>query len=229
MNVYAVADLPGFAGGAWPRLICAVLLSVLLHLIILGVPVNPTGGVPQVVSTLQARLEPAPTDEGDSIAPPEEAGAIPPAPQTPEAEKPVQAKPQPEPAPKPVEKPAARAASSPSGGVEVPLIRDPVYYPARQLDVYPQPVVMIQPKCPDNAIAQRVNGRVQLLLLIDEFGVVNDASVADAQPAGYFEEPALLAFRAARFVPAQKQGNHVKSRVVLRVNFLCSDSEASAR
>ena len=33
----------------------------------------------------------------------------------------------------------------------------------------------------------------------------------------------------ARFVPAQKQGRHVKSRVLLRVNFLCSDSEAAAR
>ena len=109
------------------------------------------------------------------------------------------------------------------------MIRDPVYYPARQLDVYPQPVVMIQPKCPDNAVMQRINGRVQLLLLIDEFGVVNEASIVDAQPAGIFDDATLQGFRIARFVPAQKQGHQVKSRVVLRVNFLCSETEAAAR
>ena len=39
----------------------------------------------------------------------------------------------------------------------------------------------------------------------------------------------LVHAQAARFVPAQKQGNHVKSRVLLRVNFLCGDTEAPAR
>ena len=81
----------------------------------------------------------------------------------------------------------------------------------------------------DAAVAQRINGRVQLLLLIDEFGIVNEASVAEAQPAGIFDDAATQAFRVARFVPAQKQGNHVKSRVLLRVNFLCGDTEAPAR
>ena len=87
--------------------------------------------------------------------------------------------------------------------------------------------MMIQLKFPDSAVAQRINGRVQLLLLIDEFGVVNEASVVEAQPAGIFEDATLQGFRVARFVPAQKLGHHVKSRVVLRVNFLCSDTEAA--
>jgi protein TonB len=204
----------------------ACVLSGMLHLIILAVPVNPTGGMPNVISTIQARLEPAMTDDGAATL-----SQVDPVPENPQpqiaetAEKPVPVKAQPEAAPKP----ASKAPSSPGGGIEVPLIRDPTYYPARQLDVYPQPVVMIQPKCPDAAVAQRINGRVQLLLLIDEFGVVNEASVADAQPAGIFDDAAAQAFRVARFVPAQKQGNHVKSRVVLRVNFLCGDTEAAVR
>jgi protein TonB len=206
-------------------LLTACVLSAMLHLILLGVPVNPTGGVPNIVSTIQARLEPAATDDVAAIALQEEVQPVKPEPQVADgAEKPVANKLQ----PVPESKPAAAPASSPGSGVELPLIRDPTYYPARQLDVYPQPVVMIQPKCPDAAVAQRINGRVQLLLLIDEFGVVNDASIIDAQPAGVFDDATLLGFRVARFVPAQKQGNHVKSRVVLRVNFLCGDTEAAA-
>src|SRR3954469_23699964 len=44
---------------AWMRLIKAVALSFLLHLALLvGLPVNPTGGDPQRISTITARLEP---------------------------------------------------------------------------------------------------------------------------------------------------------------------------
>ena len=45
---------------AWSRLLKAGAVSFLLHAVLLvGLPVNPTGGVPQVVSTITARLEPA--------------------------------------------------------------------------------------------------------------------------------------------------------------------------
>lgn len=225
----AVAVLPDNGeADARPRLLLACILSAMLHLLMLGVPVNPTGGMPQAVSTIQARLEPALTFDGDSVPAQAEPVAPLPAPQTANAEKPVAESP-PKAASKPAEQPAAKAPSSPASGIELPLIRDPTYYPARQLDVYPQPVVMIQPKCPDAAIAQKINGRVQLLVLIDEFGVVNEASVVEAQPAGTFDAAAVQAFRLARFVPALKQGNHVKSRVMLRVNFLCGDTEAPVR
>jgi protein TonB len=212
--------------GAWPRLILACVLSAMLHLTVLIVPVNPTGGEPNAISTIQARLEPAAGEESVAATSEPEPVAEKPAARTADGgEKPPAVTPQPE----PPQKPATKPASSPAAGVEVPLIRDPTYYPARQLDVYPQPVAIIQPKCPDAAVAQRINGRVQLLLLIDEFGVVNEASIVDAQPAGVFEDATVQGFRIARFIPAQKQGNHVKSRVVLRVNFLCGDAEAAAR
>lgn len=214
-------------GGARPRLLLACILSALLHVMILGVPVNPTGGVTQVVSTIQARLEPVVKADGESA--PDEPVATAVSTHNPNIDKSVAPEVQPKPTPKPVEQPGVKAPSSPSPGVEVPMIRDPVYYPVRQLDVYPQPIAMIQPKCPEGAVAQKINGRVQLLVLIDEFGVVNEASVAEAQPGGIFDDAAIQAFRIARFIPAQKQGNHVKSRVLLRVNFLCGDTEAPAR
>ncbi len=226
MTAYAIAMPEAPGQRAWLRLLMACALSVLLHLLVLGVPVNPTGGTPNVVSTIQARLEPAP-DEPATEAAIEPLPETAPAPLAPRidaaADKPAPAK---TPAPP---KPSAKPASSPASGVELPLIRDPVYYPARQLDVYPQPVVMIQPKCPEQAVAERINGRVQLLLLIDEFGVVNEASIVEAQPEGMFEDATLQGFRAARFLPAQKQGNKVKSRVILRVNFICNENEAAAR
>ena len=52
---------------ARPRLLLACILSAMLHLLVLGVPVNPTGGMLQAVSTIQARLEPALTSDGDSV------------------------------------------------------------------------------------------------------------------------------------------------------------------
>ena len=213
--------------GAWPRLLLACILSALLHLMVLGVPVNPTGGETQVISTIQARLEPAVNFEGDAAPMPDDSVSPTVAPQSSNIDKPLTPEPQPKSTPKPVEQPMAKAPASPSTGIEVPLIRDPVYYPVRQLDVYPQPIAMIQPKCPEGAVAQKLNGRVQLLVLIDEFGVVNEASIAEAQPVGVFDDAAVQAFRMARFRPAQKQGNHVKSRVLLRVNFLCGDTEAA--
>lgn len=206
------------------RLIAACLLSLLLHLLVLAVPVNPTGGEPGVVSLIQARLELAEDTQAPAEAAPAAGASAPPAPPAdPAAERREVAPAEPAAPAKPAPPPPA-----PGSGVEVPLIRDPVYYPARQLDVYPQPVALIQPKCPEAALARRLNGRVQLLLLIDEFGVVNEASVAEAQPEGVFDDVTVQSFRQARFVPAQKQGRHVKSRVLLRVNYLCGEREPAA-
>ena len=215
------------SGAAWQRLLLACLFSALLHLVLIGIPVNPTGGVPNVISTIQARLEPAANEDASAVAAVEANTANDAA--SPLAENAKAAVEPKRPETRPAEKTAAPPMPSPGAGIEVPVIRDPTYYPARQLDVYPQPVAMIQPKCPEPAVAQRINGRVQLLVLIDEFGVVNEASVTEAQPPGMFDDAAVQSFRAARFVPAQKQGNHVKSRVLLRVNFLCGDTEAPAR
>ena len=208
----------------WPRLLVACTLSLLLHLaLLLGIPVYPTAGVPQVVSAIHARLAPA----ADSEPQPPEATPTP-------AEKPgatVHEDTRPKPAatkakPKRESRRAATApASAPIAGIELPLSRDPTYYPAIQLDVYPQPLAPIKLNYPDRAAVQRLDGNLLLLLLIDEFGAVNDASVVEARPEGYFEEAALSVFRALRFSPAQKQGHPVKSQVLLQVRYGYGDSE----
>jgi periplasmic protein TonB len=223
-----LAAIPDFAlKQDWSRLLVACLLSLLLHLaLLLGIPVNPTGGSPNTVATIYARLEPAADSkpaQDAAQAPTEKTGAA------------ANENAQPEPAatkvePKRESKPAATGLpSSPSGGVELPLTPDPTYYPAKQLDVYPHPLTPIKLNYPDSAAAQRIDGRLLLLLLIDESGVVNEASVVEAQPEGYFEAAALSVLRATRFFPAQKQGYPVKSRVLLQVNYLYGDSEGTVR
>ncbi|MEO8440984.1 MAG: TonB family protein [Betaproteobacteria bacterium] len=212
---------------AWMRLIKAAVLSFLLHFALLvGIPVNPTGGVPQMVSTITARLEPASADPEPMT---ESVAVVPEAPPAPSADKPrkapdVTTESKPEPV-RAIEQPA----SSPASGIEVPFIRDPTYYPAKQLDVYPQPLGQIRLDYPESAASAKVDGRLLVLLLIDEFGVVNDASVVESQPEGYFEDAALAVFRAARFSPAQKQGRAVKSRVLLQVKYLYGQSAGALR
>jgi len=212
----------------WSRLLVACTLSLLLHLaLLLGIPVYPTGGVPQVVHPIYARLEPAANSEPQprevTLTPAEKTGV------------PVRADTRPASAatkaePKRVSRQAAtEPAPAPIAGIGLPSSRDPTYYQAKQLDVYPQPLEPIKLNYPDRAAAQRLDGNLLLLLLIDEFGIVNDASVVEARPEGYFEEAALSVFRAMRFSPAQKQGHPVKSRVLLQVRYGYGDSERAVR
>ena len=64
-----------------------------------------------------------------------------------------------------------------------------------------------------------MSGRVTLLLLIDELGSVVEASVVEADPAGYFEEAAVDTFRGVLFSPGMRDGRPVKSRLVVEVAF----------
>jgi protein TonB len=215
------------------RLLVAFTLSLVLHFVLLlNVPVNPTGGMPTVVATIYARLEPATPEPAVNSEPPPDATLIPADTATvPEAKviEPSPPPPQAQAETKPEPKPVTPPPYSPSGGIELPLIRDPTYYPAKQLDVYPQPLTAIKLDYPDRAAAERIDGRLLMLLLIDEFGVVNEASVVEAHPEGYFEESTLSVFRATRFSPAQKQGHPVKSRVLLQVKYVYSESEGAVR
>ena len=218
----------------------------MLHVwVVAGIPINPTGGMPKVVSIITAHLEAAAPEAPDPAeaavgtvssepaadalasstvepAVPEpvaallKSAALDPAAATRKSSAATEARTE--------LASATQPAPSPSTGIEVPFIRDPTYYPAKQLDVYPQPMTPIQLEYPASAASARVDGRLTVLVLIDEFGIVNDVSVVDAKPEGYFEEAAMAVFRAARFSPAEKQGHRVKSRVMLQVKYLYGES-----
>jgi len=101
----------------------------------------------------------------------------------------------------------------------LPVIRDPTWYPVRQLDELPRPLQPIRPKLRDAFGDAAVQGRVVLQLLIDENGVVTDAKVVEAEPDGFLEAPALAAVRDARFRPGSKDGRVVKCRTLLELSY----------
>ncbi len=119
--------------------------------------------------------------------------------------------------------PSVAQASPLLPALEVPLLEDPTWYPAKQVDVHPTALHPIKPGYPDKVAEQGVEGNVVLLLLIDATGVVKEVAVVEANPEGIFEESALSAFRNARFEPAQKNGRAVKSRVLIKVSYELSD------
>jgi protein TonB len=111
----------------------------------------------------------------------------------------------------------ARPEESALPHVDVPLIVDPAWYAANDLDLYPRPVTPVDPEYPESAAG--ISGAVSLLLKIDEFGAVQEVTVVNAEPAGYFEDSASQAFKAAHFSPAQRDGRPVRSRIVVKVRF----------
>jgi len=103
--------------------------------------------------------------------------------------------------------------------VNVPLLVDPTYYTAKQLDVQPRALAAINPVYPPDAVARGTAGWVVLKLKLDEGGSVQDVEVSDASPPGIFDQSALDAFRNAHFAPAQKDGRAVKSLVQIKVRY----------
>jgi protein TonB len=205
--------------GAPLRLSVALLASAGLHLwLMFGVSVvapRPSADAATILARLAARpAEPPPRLEPE--APPADA-ALPAA----------RARPRVEPAAPSNEVRAERAAATappapPSGlpPVEMPLLADLTWYPARQLDIYPKLVSLVQPRFPERADAQGVKGSVTLLIHIDEDGLARELAVVEADPTGYaFEEAAMEAYGAARWVPAVKDARYVRSRVLVRVTF----------
>jgi protein TonB len=110
-----------------------------------------------------------------------------------------------------------RDSSLPS--VEMPLLADPTWYRAEDLDLYPRALAPIAPDYPLQARREGIGGEVTLVLKVDEHGAVHDVAVAQASPEGYFEATATAALQTARFVPAERDGRSVRSQVVVRVAF----------
>ena len=122
----------------------------------------------------------------------------------------------PSPAIAPIDPEPATLASSDATVANIP---DPVHYPAKDLDIYPQASKRITAVYPEVARDSKVAGSVTLLVLIDEAGRVVGTSVMDATPDGLFEQAAQQALANAAFYPAQKDGRMVRSRVLIKVEF----------
>lgn len=199
------------------RLVFALALSAALHLsFIYGIGVGPAG--PAGAPTMVARLAPQPAASAAMpearkgpravAAPVASGGRV-------HAAGVTDVLPLAEPAPVPAAPAPSEESTLPRA--DVPLIVDPAWYATRDLDLFPRPMAPVEPAYPP--AAADVSGEVSLLLKIDELGVVQEATVVNAEPAGYFEDAAAQAFKAARFSPAQRDGHSVRSQIVVRVRF----------
>ncbi len=101
----------------------------------------------------------------------------------------------------------ARTEREPSQ-VMVPVPHDLTYYPVVALDSPPRPLGAADACYPEGA-----QGEVAYVLLIDEAGNVNEASLASVRPEGISTAAALAGCRALKFAPAMKDGRAVRSRV----------------
>jgi protein TonB len=208
------------------RLSLALALSAALHLsLIFGIAAGPS--VPASVPTIAARL--APKASGTSSIPRQgaEVGGPPPAParafgQATQRREPVESLRGSE---AQIQLPPAQIDESLLPRADLPLLVDPVWYTAKDLDVYPRALIPVESIYPESAAD--VTGEVSLLLKIDEFGAVQEITVVKADPAGYFEDAAARAFKAARFSPAQRDGHPVRSQVVVKMRF-APELQASA-
>ncbi len=224
------------AGSVIPvRLALFVAVSACVHALMLAVPVtairsqgSPGPGVATTtlllrVAALPAKATPAPAP--DTAPEPQNRAAVPDmAPETSPVRTETDLRPEPAPVPESRPDPTAspdggRPPAEPTAAIPIPQIVDPEYLPSRLLDVYPKPMAEVPMVYPDAAASLDVSGRVTLLLLIDELGSVVDATVVEADPAGYFEQAAVDTFRGVLFAPGMRDGRPVKSRLVVEVSF----------
>lgn len=108
--------------------------------------------------------------------------------------------------------PVAAAAPSKGGTAHIP---DPIYYAARQLDVYPVLTGTLDLRA---SAADEVKGRVLLLVLIDAAGAVDDVSVVESA-APQWDDAARRALATARFKPALRGGRPVRSRLLVEIDY----------
>ena len=93
------------------------------------------------------------------------------------------------------------------------------FYKSSELDQQPFPLIDIFPTYPPLAQTDNLSGWVRLLIHLDEDGNVIHLTVLESDPTEIFDEAALSAFRITQFSPGIRQGNRVKSRLVVKVNF----------
>lgn len=116
--------------------------------------------------------------------------------------------------------PAAPPAEAMAGQAVAPQpANSSAYFSGEELDVPPHMLGEVQQIYPARARSAAVEGYVTLALLINEHGEVEQASVVQAQPGGYFEEAALTMLRKQRFSPPIRQNQPVKSRWLTTVRY----------
>ena len=112
--------------------------------------------------------------------------------------------------------PSAEAESS-SGGPPL-QIGGLAAYEEGAVDQPPSVATQIIPEYPQRARRMRVEGRVEIRLVVDSAGKPQACTIHMADPVGYFEEAALAAALKTRFVPGQLRGHPVNT--IVHISFI---------
>ena len=116
--------------------------------------------------------------------------------------------------------PAPAAAAAPAATLaQAALPSGEIYFRGSELDERAAPLNEVNLVYPERALAMSQSGVVTLRLKIDHQGVLRDAAVVDAQPAGIFEDAALKAVLELKFRPALRNGVPVGSVKTIEVPF----------
>jgi len=87
------------------------------------------------------------------------------------------------------------------------------------VDDPPRALVSPQPRYPASAQSKGVEGSVDMKVLIDKQGAVQQVIVTASQPPGVFDQAAVTAVRRWRFTPASFQGDKVMVWARQRLTF----------
>ena len=92
-------------------------------------------------------------------------------------------------------------------------------YEIFEIDIKPQVVYQIPPQYPIFAKRQGIEGWVEIKFIINQQGLMEQETVARAEPQGIFDQAALTSLRQWKFIPGQKNGKPVKTKVVQIIRF----------
>jgi TonB family protein len=81
------------------------------------------------------------------------------------------------------------------------------------------PLKTVQPKYPEKAERQRLQGWVQLDFTVTESGEVKDVAAHDASAPGVFDQAAIEALSQWRYQPVLRDGKPVAQRARIRIRF----------
>ena len=91
------------------------------------------------------------------------------------------------------------------------------------VEIFPKPIGGIEGiqdkiRYPNEAIKNKVEGKVYILAFVDEFGNVTNARVAQGIGSGCDEE-ALKAVKETKFIPGMQEGKNVKVQISIPIFF----------
>ena len=104
-----------------------------------------------------------------------------------------------------------------------PQLDEETVFDLSEVDQPPRPLVKVAPFYPLSARAKDIEGKVELVFVVQTDGSVSDIEVTDSFPGKIFVQAALRAVRQWRFKPGTKDGQPVATRVRLPLRFQLED------